>query len=213
MKLVILLLLFGISFSLYGEGYFGINYSQIHKQNHKIGLNLAYITRSKLLCYETSIFYANWIKKDKYNNNKTNYSLTTIPHSIATTLYISKNIIDRGDIIPKGFSILLIPIILTNSNIELAPFKFNTNSGSNFSPFIFLKNNLDAFLFEKNNWIRFGSGLGFGLKFIARDNNDSSNLIISSCLGFQIMQDYLFKIKNVKKINGLFFSITISAQV
>ena len=212
-KSVIIIFILFISYSLNAEGYLGLNYSLIQKQNHKIGLSVAYFTENKLFCLESPLVYVSWIKEDKYNNNKTNYSLSIIPHSIATTLFLKKTLLKEDSITPRGFTLLLVPICLANSSIELVPFKFNYTIGSNLSPFIFGKNDFDAFVCDKNNWIRLSPGFGIGLKLISHENYKSGNLVISAKLGYQLIMDYKFNTKSTKSESGMFLALTISADV
>ncbi len=142
---------------------------------------------------EDSYCNISWQKKDSYNKNKANYSIFPILDFGLNYLVYKDS--DHWEFNPKN---LYSPYFLLNSShyflINKMKYKFPSINLA-----LFVKNNTDIFVFEKNNWAQLSPGFGVRL-FLG----GIIGLTIEA--GFENRSVYLFNEKKIINNSCYFFS-------
>ncbi len=142
---------------------------------------------------EDSYVNISWQKKDIYNRNKTNYSIFPFFDLCLNYLVYRKS--DHWEFNPDN---LYSPYFLFNTSHYLLMNKMNYNRPS-INAAIFVKNNTDLFVFEKNNWAQISPGIGIRI-FVG----GFFGLVVEG--GIENRSIYLFGEKEIVNKSCYFFS-------
>ena len=179
------------------NGFGSLRY-ETNSLSHKIGFSFSGMLNKHIEVGGTFAGF-NILEKDKYNRNRTNFSLSPFLEGVAL-IPIFYQYIDT-----KAFRVFISPLLIGNSSLSLYPFnppnerlknfKLKTNQLKRVSLSFYIKNNYDLFLFRRNNWIELSPGYGISLSV-----DD-----FSVKLGFERNHEFVKKHKT-KHTDRIFFS-------
>jgi hypothetical protein len=205
---ILMVLLFITINQVYSEA-LALGYEKDRGNNNRIRLfTLVGLNSGKQYMNLVDVLPINWITEDNYNQNKWNYSLSTLIQPFLTLPYLTLQDTNKNKL---SFQKALYWISMLNSEHHYFPFKFgnlyNANKDKQVSLSIYAKNDIDMFLFRENKWISLSPGGGIGISYIKWSS-------ISAFILVRIGANYVVDIEqgNINKEWKFNFSIVFSGD-